>query len=634
MHNILLQVLVALQIWVSPGGSDRNPGTADQPMATVGAALRHARELRRISMVKEGIHIMVKGGVYPLEDPLFIRPEDSGTDESPTIIEAAPGERPVLSGGLPIQGWRKVTDPPKGLPAAAAAQVWEADAPRPEERPLLFRQLWVNGIKAVRARETNGDDEMNRIIAVDKGKGELRIPLPPGGLPEDAGQMEMTIHQMWAIAVLRIKTIRDSGDEAILTFREPEGHIEFEHPWPAPVIDKGHKLNGNSAFFLSNALCFLDRPGEWYEDYGSGKVYYWPRPGEDMSRADVTVPALETLVRIEGTADRPVSHVALKGLTFSYATWLRPSEQGHVPLQAGMYLLDAYKLRPPGTPGKKGLENQAWIGRPPAAVSVRYANHTEFSGCRFEHLASTGLDYERGTRDDTVEGNVFTDIGGTGTQVGVYADPGFETHLPYNPSDLREVCTSEVIDNNLVDGIGNEDWGCVGISAGYVRAINITHNEVRNVPYSGICVGWGWTKDPNCMRDNRITDNYVHRYATHMYDVGGIYTLSAQPGSLITGNRIDSIVHPPYAHDPEHWFYFYFDEGSSYITVKDNWCPAPRFMKNSNGPGNVWENDGPDVSDAIKNGAGLEPAWRSLEAGLQPARRPDAGGQGPDAAGR
>jgi len=128
------------------------------------------------------------------------------------------------------------------------------------------------------------------------------------------------------------------------------------------------------------------------------------------------------------------------------------------------------------------------------------------------------------------------------------------------------------------------------------------------VSYSGICVGWGWTKTVNCMRNNRIAGNYVHHYAKHMYDVGGIYTLSAQPGTIITDNRIDSIYHPAYVHDPEHWFWFYFDEGSSYITIKDNWCPGDKFMHNSNGPGNTWENNGPMVIDRIKMAAGIRVA--------------------------
>ncbi|HEY6900564.1 MAG TPA: right-handed parallel beta-helix repeat-containing protein, partial [Puia sp.] len=504
---------------------------------------------------------------------------------------AATGEVPVLSGGVDVKGWKKV----KG------AAYWEADLPVAGG----FRQLWVDGKKAVRARDVNRDDDMQRIVAVDKKNQVMWIPAS-GNLPKSVGQLEMVIHQMWAIAVLRVKTMGRVGDRVKLTFREPEGHIEFEHPWPAAVIDSGHKQNGNSAYYLTNALEFLDEPGEWYADVAKGKLYYWPRAGEDMSRVRVVAPVLTKLVEVQGTIDRPVSHVEWRGIGFSYSGWMRPSEQGHVPLQAGMYLLDAYKLKIPGTPDKKGLENQAWIGRPPGAVEVSYANDIRFVGCRFEHLASTGLDFIRGTSGDSISRCVFQDIGGTGIQMGVYSDPAFETHLPYNPSDSREVCHDEFVLNNLVRDVTNEDWGCVGISAGYVHDVRIEHNEVSEVAYSGICVGWGWTRTVNCMKNNRIIGNYVHHYARHMFDVGGIYTLSAQPGTLIEENRIDSIYHPVYAHDPKHWFYFYFDEGSSYITIRNNWCPEEKFMHNANGPGNTWENNGPMVDDKIKQNAGMQ----------------------------
>jgi hypothetical protein len=325
-----------------------------------------------------------------------------------------------------------------------------------------------------------------------------------------------------------------------------------------------------------------------------------------MNVVRVVAPVLTTLVQVAGTIDRPVRDVQWKGVGFAYSTWMRPSEQGHVPLQAGMYLLDAYKLKIPGTPDKKGLENQAWIGRPAGAVEVSYARGLVFSRCRFEHLASTGLDLIRGTSKDSITRCLFRDIGGTGIQVGVYSDPGFETHLPYDPADPRLICHDDVVANNKVVGCTNEDWGCVGISAGYVHDIHIEHNEVSEVSYSGICVGWGWTKTVNCMANNRIIGNSVVRYAKHMFDVGGIYTLSAQPGTLIAENYIDSIYHPVYAHDPKHWFYFYFDEGSSYITIKDNWCPEEKFMRNSNGPGNTWENNGPMVAEKIRLAAGIQ----------------------------
>ncbi|HEY4061083.1 MAG TPA: right-handed parallel beta-helix repeat-containing protein [Puia sp.] len=600
--------VAAADIYVSPNGSDGNPGTREAPVASVAAALRIAREWRRLGdpSIGGGIHIILSGGEYRLSEPLFLRPEDSGTPSSPTIIEAAPGGEPVLSGGMSVQGWKKVSGAIPGLSAAAIGKVWEAAAPMEGNRVLAFRQLWVNEKKATRAREVNDDDGMNRILSVDKQRREIWIPVPTGvRLPAHPGQMEMVIHQMWAIAILRIRGIDRVGDRLRLTFLEPESRLEFEHPWPAAVVDSARRQNGSSAYFLTNALEFLDRPGEWYEDLRAGKVYYWPRDGEEMGQASVVAPVLSTLVRITGTIDRPVSYLQWKGVRFSHSGWMRPSEAGHVPLQAGMFLLDAYKLKIPGTPDKKGLENQAWIGRPPGAVEAAYANHLLFQHCSFVHLASTGLDYQRGTQDDSTTGCLFSDIGGTGIQVGVYSDPAFETHLPYDPADQREVCARETIFNNLVTGCTNEDWGCVGISAGYVRDIRIEHNEVREVSYSGICVGWGWTKTVNCMRNNRIVGNYVHQYAKHMYDVGGIYTLSAQPGTLISENRIDSIYHPVYAHDPNHWFWFYFDEGSSYITIRDNWCPGDKFMHNSNGPGNTWENNGPMVSDQIKNAAGL-----------------------------
>jgi hypothetical protein len=331
-----------------------------------------------------------------------------------------------------------------------------------------------------------------------------------------------------------------------------------------------------------------------------------------MHTATITAPLLETLVHAEGTIDNPASYIFFNGISFEHTGWLRPSQQGHVPLQAGMYLLDAYKLKTPGTPDKSSLENQAWIGRQPAAVEVSYATHIQFSGCRFEHLAATGLDLKKATHYDEIAGCLFNDIGGTAIQAGVFSDESFETHLPYNPSDEREICSHEHIANNFITNVTNEDWGCVGISAGYVKDISIEHNEVSDVSYSGICVGWGWTKTINAMRNNHIYANKVHHYAKHMYDVGGLYTLSAMPGTVIEGNYIDSIYKAPYAHDPKHWFYYYLDEGSSYITIKNNWSPSEKVMRNSNGPGNTWENNGPQVADSIKQNAGLEKQYKYL----------------------
>lgn len=599
--------LLADEIWISPKGSDFNDGTRQFPKATLTSALRQAREWRRTedNRIQGGITIYMEGGTYAFYEPVFIRPEDSGTKESPTIIRSVGDEKVILSGGISINGWKK------------QGKVWVADVPAFNGRPLDFRQLWVNGKKAVRARDVEDFEKMNRICSVDEKNEILYVPaVSIRRLIDNKGNLkakyaEMVLHQMWCVANLRIRSVEVQGDSAATRFHQPESRIQFEHPWPRPMVTTdGH----NSAFYLTNARELQDVPGEWYHDIDARKVYYYPREGEKMQEAEVIVPAVETLVRVEGTLDRPVCHIRFEKITFSYTTWMRPSEKGHVPLQAGMYLTDGYRIDPKMQRNylNHPLDNQGWLGRPAAAVRVVAARQIDFERCRFEHLGSTGLDYEEAVQGGVVRGCLFRDIAGNGLLVGSFSPAAHETHLPYNPADRREVCTQQQINNCYFTEIGNEDWGCLAIAAGYVGDVNIEHNEISEVPYSGISLGWGWTQTVNCMRNNRVHANLIHHYAKHMYDVAGIYTLGSQPKSYVTENCVHSIYKPGYVHDPNHWFYLYTDEGSSFITVRDNWTEGEKYLQNANGPGNVWENNGPKVDSVIRERAGLEAGYKDL----------------------
>ena len=599
--------LLAGEIWISPKGSDFNDGTRQSPKATLTSALRQAREWRRTedNRIQGGITIYMEGGTYAFHEPVFIRPEDSGTKESPTIIRSVGDEKVVLSGGICINGWKK------------QGKVWVADVPVFNGRPLDFRQLWVNGKKAVRARDVEDFEKMNRICSVDEKNEMLYVPVVSiRRLIDNKGNLkakyaEMVLHQMWCVANLRIRSVEVQGDSAAIRFHQPESRIQFEHPWPRPMVTTdGH----NSAFYLTNARELQDVPGEWYHDIDARKVYYYPREGEKMQEAEVIVPAVETLVRVEGTLDRPVCHIRFEKITFSYTTWMRPSEKGHVPLQAGMYLTDGYRIDPKMQRNylNHPLDNQGWLGRPAAAVCVVAARQIDFERCRFEHLGSTGLDYEEAVQGGVVRGCLFRDIAGNGLLVGSFSPAAHETHLPYDPADRREVCTQQQINNCYFTEIGNEDWGCLAIAAGYVGDVNIEHNEISEVPYSGISLGWGWTQTVNCMRNNRVHANLIHHYAKHMYDVAGIYTLGSQPKSYVTENCVHSIYKPGYVHDPNHWFYLYTDEGSSFITVRDNWTEGEKYLQNANGPGNVWENNGPKVDSVIRERVGLEAGYKDL----------------------
>ena len=596
-------------IWVSPRGSDANPGSSNAPLATPTAALNQlAASLRSQSSLSEKeLRIVLRDGVYPLPDSMHLRSVIAGSAPARISIEAAPGEHPVLSGGIRIGNWKRAKQTLAGVSLAARGRLWVADLPSHNGLPPEFRQLWINDRKAIRAREPN-DESLTRLIAWNPAAETAAIPASSLRGITAPGRMEMIVDQVWEIAVLRVASIRVSETNAQLTFDQPESSLEFHHPWPPVTVNAKYQ----APFYLANTLEFLDEPGEWYEDLAAGKLYYWPRADEDLARASVYAPVLETLVRVEGSPDQPLVNVQFKGVTFAHTTWLRPSRQGHVPLQEGMYMLDARKLSPKGTPYHPKLDNVAWIGRPPAAVSVKDANRISFVDCRFEHLGSAGLDFERGTHDDLVQGCVFRDVAGNGLQLGKFSDTNIETHVPFNPSDPRELCIHEKISNNVFMDCANEDWGCVAIGIGYAQNLAVEHNDVSQMPYTGISVGWGWTRMTNTARSNLVFANRVHGVGRRLGDLGGIYLLSAQPGTVVAENSIADMAPSPYVPDPDHWFYLYLDEGSAGVTVRDNWCPADKFLKNANGPGNLWTNNGPQVSEGIKSAAGLETAFRNL----------------------
>ena len=596
-------LLFAGEIYVSLQGNDKNPGTKEAPFNTLNRAIKQAREWRRLNRpeVAGGIYIRLEEGVYAQRNSLFLRSEDSGTPDSPTVICAVDGAHPVISGGVAVTGWKRGCDNP-AIPEELRQKIWSAEVPLIGNRRVETRQMWVNGNKVQRAAQFP-DGGLERMIDFNPEEQTITIPVSQSVNPnrlQNAGQLEMIVHQRWAIAILRVKSIDVKDGQAVVRFHEPESHLEFAHPWPQPVIG-GEK--GNSSFCLINALELLDQPGEWFQEYPSGTIYYYPQASENMETAEVIIPTLETLVTIDGTLSRPVKHIQFNGITFAHTSWMRPSFQGHVTLQGGFPLLDAYKLQEPGLPEKAELENQAWITRPETAIRVRGAEHIDFKHCTFRHLSSTGLDYEWAVTASSVEDCQFTDIGGTALLVGAFPDGGFETHIPFIPADVRELCSHITIRNNFISNVTNEDWGCVGIGAGYVRNMDISHNEVCHLNYSGICVGWGWTSLESGMCNNRIEANYVHHFARRLYDAGGLYTLSNQPGSVMRNNRIEHLIEAPYATN-DRAFYIYLDEATDGYTMENNWCPTERFDSNRPGKKNVWKNNGPQVADSIKYKAG------------------------------
>lgn len=576
---LMLSAVVPCQagdIYVSPKGSDLGEGTLESPLKSVHSALQMAREWRRLNDARMhgGIRIHLREGNYFMERPLYVRPEDSGTSGSPTIISSYAGETAVISGGTAVTGWK------------AEGHLWVADAPA-----KTIRQMWVGDKRAIRATQF-GENKMERMVGFNKEEKTISIPTPKNieQLINDP-HLEMIVHQRWATAILRVASMKVEGKNTVVSFKEPESYLEFSHPWPQPIIN-GEM--GSSSFCLVNSRTFLDEPGEWYHDEAKGKLYYYPTADDVIGKTNIYVPLKEKLVQIEGCSLNKVKNIEFNKLTFKHSSWNRPAEHGHVTLQAGFPLIDAYKLQTPGLPWAVNLENQAWVARPASAVSANYAERISFSGCTFMNLSCTALDYIEGVCYSSVSNCLFTDIGGTGIMAGSFAEGPTEVHQPYiYANDDVKYCHNISIKSNTVINSTCEDWGAMAIGCGYVRDTRIDSNVVDGCNWSGICIGWGWTPIDCGMRNNHITNNNVTNFALNMHDSGAIYTMSAQPGSTITGNYIDKMGEAPYATN-NRAFYIYLDAETDGYTITNNYCPENKYGDNNPGPNIKWGKNGPN----------------------------------------
>lgn len=536
----LLPMLAKAQImasyYVSPAGNDASPGTEAQPFKTI----QRARDVirARTGAWTGDIYVWLRGGTYTLTGTLEFTDEDSGKDGHYVAYQAYTGERPVISGGTALTGWQ-----------AYQNGIYRAPCGSQE-----FRQLYVNGKKAVRARSPNVGT-YNRLASWNTSGQTVSIIAGDLGNVQNlsAGKVEMIVQQYWAESIMRIASVAANGAYKNITVNNTEKQIVFGREWPQKSPDQ--------AYHFENSLDFLDQAGEWYLDNNVSPrhVYYKPRAGENMASVVAVAPTVETLVRVTGPGlGNHAHHLVFEGITFEHANWTRPSLQGNIGLQSQQFSVGNDRC-----------------DRPEAAFYISHADHMRLTRNVFRHCGSTGLDIYISTNNMVVEGNVFHDLSGNGLQIGKFSEPDAPIAAVYNPSDTREYCEDHVVANNYVYTCGTDYYSSNGIAGGYIRNTSIIHNEVTDLPYIGINSGWGWTFSANAMRNNHIEYNHIYDVMKLLCDGGGIYTLSNQgPASTIQYNYIHNTVRSVWATTQYTLTYpvasIYLDQGSSGFTIDRN----------------------------------------------------------------
>lgn len=600
--------LAATEFFVSPSGNDAAEGTKAAPFKTIEKAQKAVRAIN--GTMTDDITVYLREGTYALANTIKFTEADGGKNGHYVRYKAFGDERPLITGGMPITGWTLHDE---------KNNIWKA-----EGVDGRFRQLYVNNRKAVRACFPNV------IAASDKGLGGFDHDFVRLTKVDSTGRAfdvsadyikniknieDVEIHLMiaWSENILRLEKAQVNGGTAKLVPKDPERTKLFHRAYPMLGTAFMSNPPKQQAFYLENSYDLIDAEGEWFLDEKTHTLYYKPRSGESMASANVVAPRINTLFSVLGKDTKTkVGYMAFEGLTFAHSNYTRPSEEGFLDLQAANFNVDV--LPDPGRGNWEKLNsNKYLLWRPDAAFRVENAHHFLVQGCVFSQIAATGLDFVSGTNDDLIQGNAFFEVGAAGIMLGKFApDSLSEIHEGYNPSDKDEISTRDTIKNNLVTNVTNEHQGAVGIGAGYPRYVVIEHNEVSYTYYSGISVGFGWTKKETAMTNNHINWNNIHHIARLLCDSGPIYTLSNQgTGSEIQHNYIHDNGTSKWA---DYWNVpIYLDEGSSGFTVKENvFKNSPAGVGQNQAGQNTLQQTNDYYSADVVNNAGIEKSFQYI----------------------
>ncbi|MDF2685006.1 MAG: hypothetical protein K0S55_187 [Clostridia bacterium] len=510
-----------MKLYVNVNGCDNNEGTESAPICS----LQRAIELSYGQA--EEIEILLSGGNYSINEPIYIHPGMPKT----TV-------KPLDDGIVSIFGGRRINGFTKSTINGIAC--WVADVKKETNEGIIFRSLFVNGCRAVRPRLPK--------------KGYYKIAgLPDSNSPAKLFEGESTFYAAegdfqgsWKYKEsIMINVLHYWIDEHLPLVSYDEAtrlvttglttRMTLTNEWGADKFAK---------YYLDNVFEALTESGEFYYEREKTLLYYIPKQDEDMETAEVIVPVISQFLLIEGdaTENKFIEGLTFENINFEYTEIRQPKGLGE-------------HFCNPDSDIK--IASQA-AARVMGTICLQGTRDCAFTGCSFKHLGLYGIDIQKGCSGITVSQCELCDLAAGGIRVGGAAYEGSEQLHTHHIT----------IKDCIIRNGGLYFHSACGILITHAAYNVISHNEIHDLYYTGISCGWVWGYADNYTKENLIEKNHIYKLGYYaLSDMGGIYTLGVQPGTVIRGNYIHDIERANYG-----GWAIYPDEGSSHIVIENNIC--------------------------------------------------------------